>query len=214
MPAAQAPPQISRADTTIWLMPGAHVVHYPVRAGAELAIVAIFDDRELGETWAETVEPSLVRSRARAFPQPLRDLLTQPSSWRQWSLYASTASIPWVRDRIVLIGDAAHPTLPFLAQGGVMALEDAGVLSALLRDASASEFPARLTEFERLRRPRTTRIVNASARNGAIYHQDGLMRAARNRVLGTLPPHILMRQYDWLYGWRPEDVLTSARTRA
>lgn len=212
--ASEAPPQISLADTTIWLIPDAHVVHYPVRAGGELAIVAIFDDAELGETWAEAAEPSVMKTRARSFPPALRDLLARPASWRQWSLYSSTLPIPWVQDRVVLIGDAAHPTLPFLAQGGVMALEDAVVLAGLIADAEDDDLPARLLDYERLRRPRTARIVDASTRNGAIYHQDGFMRLARNRVLATLPPHLLMRQYDWLYGWKPEDALTNARIPA
>jgi salicylate hydroxylase len=110
-----------------------------------------------------------------------------------------------------LVGDAAHPPLPFLAQGGVMALEDAVILAALLKGAADNEIPARLVSYERLRRPRTTRVMDASARNGQAYHLDGLMRSVRNALLSQSPPRLLMRQYDWLYGWTPEEALKTSR---
>jgi salicylate hydroxylase len=139
----------------------------------------------------------------------------QPTAWRQWSLYRPDyrpeAGLAWVRDRVALIGDAAHPLLPFLAQGGVMALEDAVVLAALLKDVECSEIPGRLAAYEHERRPRTTRVMEASARNGHAYHLDGVWRQARNAVLRGSPPRLLMRQYDWLYGWTAEAALTNAR---
>jgi salicylate hydroxylase len=94
--------------------------------------------------------------------------------------------------------------LPFLAQGGVMALEDAVVLAGLLDGAHNSDIPARLAMYERQRRPRTTRVMEASAQNGRVYHLDGLMRLARDAVLRTSPAALLMSRYDWLYGWRRE----------
>ena len=211
LPKSDVPTGISLTDTTIWLRPAAHVVHYPVRAGRELAIVAIFADRELGETWAGDIAHSAVASRAHELPPPLRELLLRPTRWRQWSLYTPRTPINWVRDRIALIGDAAHPPLPFLAQGGVMALEDAVILAALLKGAADNEIPARLVSYERLRRPRTTRVMDASARNGQAYHLDGLMRSVRNALLSQSPPRLLMRQYDWLYGWTPEEALKTSR---
>ncbi|MGE5267705.1 MAG: FAD-dependent monooxygenase [Deltaproteobacteria bacterium] len=214
LPASGLPAGISQRDTTIWLRPAAHVVHYPVRAGRELAVVAIFDDRELGETWAGDVPAQTIASRAAAFPQPLRDLLLQTAAWRQWSLYRPSAPTRWIQDRIALIGDAAHPPLPFLAQGGVMALEDAVVLAALLDGAPAHEIPGRLAAYERVRRPRTTEVMEASARNGQAYHLDGVIRSARNALLSAMPPRLLMRQYDWLYGWTPETALRNARIPA
>lgn len=214
IPARHVPPGISLADTTIWLRPKAHVVHYPVRGGSELALVAIFDDADLGESWAHDVAPGTIAERAHALPASLRDLLLTPTQWRKWSLYKPAGPIHWVQNRIALIGDAAHPPLPFLAQGGVMALEDAAVLASLLDGADARDLPARLADFERHRRPRTTRVMEASARNGRAYHLDGFMRRARNAVLATTPPHLFMRQYDWLYGWKIDDALKTARTQA
>lgn len=214
LPIGDVPPGISLTDTTIWLRPGAHVVHYPVRAGRQLAMVAIFDDSALGETWAHDVDPARVVTRAATFPATLRDLLTAPDRWRQWSLYETAVHFPWVKDRVVLIGDAAHPTLPFLAQGGVMGLEDAMVLAELLTSPARVAIPERLKEFERIRRPRTTRVMQASARNGRAYHLDGLPRRARNAVLSATPPDLFMRQYSWLYGWTLEKAFKTARIPA
>jgi salicylate hydroxylase len=95
-----------------------------------------------------------------------------------------------------------------------MALEDAVVLAELLKSASPEDTPMRLLEFERIRRPRTARVMEASARNGRAYHLNGVMRRARNAVLAHAPPHLLMQQYDWLYGWTLEDALKTSRIRA
>lgn len=202
IPAERLPTELSARDVTIWLRPSAHVVHYPVRAGREIAIVAIFDDKALGETWAGSVDLATVAARTATFPDVLRRLLDAPTLWRQWSLYAPTGPIPWIDDRIALLGDAAHPPLPFLAQGGVMALEDAVVLARLLDGASDADVPARLLQYERLRRPRTSRVIETSGRNGRIYHLDGLARISRNAVLKVTPPARLIGSYDWVYGWR------------
>lgn len=210
IPATAAPASISLSDTTIWLRPQAHVVHYPVRGGDQLAIVAIFDDQALGETWAGDADKTAITARTQRFAPPLRDLLQQPDRWRQWSLYTPASAVTWTCGRIVLIGDAAHPPLPFLAQGGVMALEDAVILAALLHNAPAAQLAESLQRFEAIRRPRTTRVMQASARNGQIYHQDGWIRRARDAVLAATPPHILMQRYDWLYGWTAQEELNSA----
>lgn len=201
IPARHLPADISPTDTTIWLAPAAHVVHYPVRAGQEMALVVIFDDRDLGETWAGSADPVSVTERAQHFPDALRGLLKTPEVWRQWSLYALPGSFPWVEGRIALLGDAAHPPLPFLAQGGVMALEDAVVLAAHLKTATPDELPKQLAAYARIRQPRTQRVMAASARNGRIYHLTGPMRMARNAVLQWTPPDRLMAKYNWLYGW-------------
>ncbi len=106
-----------------------------------------------------------------------------------------------MHDRIALLGDAAHPTLPFLAQGAVMALEDAATLASCLARSEGNVREA-LGLYETKRLARTRAIVRASERNGRIYHMTGLMAAIRNKVLATVSPHRLLASYDWLYGWR------------
>ena len=109
----------------------------------------------------------------------------------------------WARGLIALLGDAAHPVLPFLAQGGVMALEDAAVLADALH-RKPDQVPLALQQYQRHRRARVMRVAKASRRNGGIYHLQGLAAQARNLVLRKLPAQRLMARYDWLYGWRTD----------
>lgn len=104
---------------------------------------------------------------------------------------------------MALLGDAAHPILPFLAQGGVMALEDAVVVARAL--AADPSDPARaFAAYARVRAPRVRRVAEASRKNGRIYHMSGLAAVARNLALRQIAPERFMRRYDWLYGWAME----------
>lgn len=196
-------PAIERNATHLWLSPGAHVVHYPVRGGEETAIVIIVEDGEASDIWSTDVLPAWLRPRTSRFPEPLAGLLSQPKAWRKWSLFSLPGASwrRWVQGRVALIGDAAHPVLPFLAQGGVLALEDAAVLARAIA-GSRDDIPAALRDFER-RRTRANRVARASRRNGRIYHMSGRLASARDAVLRGMPPERLMQSYDWLYGWRP-----------
>ncbi len=184
----------------IWLSPGAHVVHYPVRAGSEIAIVAVLDDPTPGDSWSLPAPQNWVSERAARYPAMLRDLLAAAGEWRMWSLQKIDRLPNWTKGRAALLGDAAHPIFPFLAQGGVLAIEDACSLADCL--AAAGDVPQRLARYAALRRPRTARVVDASARNGTIYHLDGALAVARNAVMRTASPARLMASYDWLYGYR------------
>jgi salicylate hydroxylase len=105
-----------------------------------------------------------------------------------------------VRDRAALLGDAAHPVLPFLAQGGVLALEDAIVIADCL-DRTPGDVPGALREYQRRRRARVARVARASRLNGELYHLQGFAAQLRNGALSAVPPERLMARYDWLYGW-------------
>jgi salicylate hydroxylase len=105
-----------------------------------------------------------------------------------------------VRGRIALLGDAAHPVLPFLAQGGVLALEDAVVLARAL-DQAGGDVARGLRDYERRRRSRVLRVARASRLAGRIYHMSGALAFVRNAVLARAGPERMMAAYDWLYGW-------------
>jgi salicylate hydroxylase len=199
--ASHLPEGLATNDVHIWLTEGAHVVHYPVRAGAEHAFVVIFDQPDAKLGWSTQVEPAVVRTRAQRLAPSLRVLLEAAEKWRMWSLHELPIPRNWVKGRVALLGDAAHPVLPFLAQGAVLALEDAAILAQELSKAPTEPSLA-LQRYENKRRARALRVQAASRRNGRIYHLGGLMAAARDRVLTSAPPVLLMRQYDWLYGWR------------
>jgi salicylate hydroxylase len=141
-------------------------------------------------------------SCTRHFSKPLRNLLTCAEDWRKWALHTLQTPRTYVSGRVALLGDAAHPVLPFLAQGGVLALEDAAVLAGALAQ-SRDDVCAGLRAYDAHRRGRARRIARTSRMNGHIYHLRGLAAAARNVAIAKLPPERVMARYDWLYGWTP-----------
>ncbi|MCH9808012.1 MAG: FAD-dependent monooxygenase [Alphaproteobacteria bacterium] len=188
----------------IWLSPLGHVVHYPVRGGRELAIVVIKTDRERTEDWNTRVSETWVRIAVENFPTAVRNLIAATNDWRKWALYQLPPLENWVSGRVALLGDAAHPVLPFLAQGAVLALEDAEILARCLSGCRPETVPAALRNYQQARMTRAQRVQQASRQNGEIYHLDGPMRRARNLTLQYAPAGKLISKYDWLYGWRPE----------
>jgi salicylate hydroxylase len=194
------PKSLSGNDIQIWLSPGAHVVHYPVRAGREFALVVIADEPASFDGWASAVPAEAVAAQVRSLAPALRELLSQAQTWRAWALQSLPPLQIWTDGRMTLLGDAAHPVLPFLAQGAVLALEDAVVLARHLADGSTS-VDQQLSAFGRERQKRAARVASSSVRNGRIYHLAGPLAFARNTVLRTAPPQRLMASYDWLYGF-------------
>ena len=197
----KVPPALHGAETGLWLSPKAHVVHYPVSTGSELAIVVILRDSDRGEDWSVRVDAGWIAAAASDFAPDLRRLLAAPESWRKWSLHTLNMPRKWTQGRIALLGDAAHPVLPFLAQGAVLALEDAVVLADTLA-REPQDTSGALRNYERLRRPRAARVERASRWNGHGYHMSGVLASARDGVLASVPPERLMARYDWLYGWK------------
>ena len=201
IPADRLPGGLSAGSTHIWLAPSAHVVHYPVRAGQEIAIVVILEGRAIVAGWGTDIAAAQIQDRFANAPSPLRELISRPASWRGWPLMKLPTPTAWNEGRIALLGDAAHPVLPFLAQGAVMALEDSVVLADRLAH-SPQAIAGALAQYARERVPRTSRVARASRHNGRIYHLAGPFAAARNAVLRTGSPRRLLASFDWLYGWR------------
>lgn len=202
---ARAAPPFSDMATGVWLAPGGHVVHYPVRGGREIALVVILDEAWPGEGWGLPVDRDGLLGRLSAFSDRLTAFLSCAEDWRRWPLYDPEPLPRWSRGRITLLGDAAHPVLPFLAQGGALAIEDAETLAAALRMWRSAPALA-IDRYERVRRPRAMRMQAASRRNGRIYHLPKPASLARDLTLRTLPARRVMALYDWVYGWRPETL--------
>lgn len=206
LPIEDVPEELHRTEVHLWLGPDVHVVHYPVCAGHAVALVAIFDDRTIVSDWSTSCDGAWVSGQTAEFAPLLRDLLTRPGSWRRWSLMKLSRRPRAVVGRSALLGDAAHPVLPFLAQGGVMALEDAVVIADAL--AADPGDPARaLRTYASARASRVRRVAHVSWMNGKIYHLSGPMAAARNVAFARVRPDRFMKSYDWLYGWTPPQTI-------
>jgi salicylate hydroxylase len=188
----------------LWLSPTAHVVHYPVRGGAEIAVVAIVSETWESRAWDAPADPEhLFRSLAH-LPASLTGVLQgiPGERWHRWALHTLAPLPHYARGRAVLIGDAAHPMLPYLAQGGGCALEDALVLARTL-DTEDGDVARALAVFEAQRMARCRRVQQASVRQGRIYRMPTQYAWARDAAFRSAPPSVLMKGLDWLYAWRP-----------
>ncbi len=202
---SRAPAPFDDMATGVWLSPAGHVVHYPVRGGAEVALVAIIAEPWPGEGWGLPVDRSALLGKLRPFSAQLTEFLARAESWHRWPLYEPVPLARWSEGRVTLLGDAAHPVLPFLAQGGALAIEDAEILAAHLKRRRSDPIQA-LAQYERDRRARAARMQHASSRNGRIYHLPRPASLARDLTLRALPGSHIMSLYDWVYGWKPESL--------
>jgi len=191
-------------DVNIWIGPGCHALFYPVRQGRELAAVAILEEAEDCADASSSASVADMMVRLAGHAPDLLELFARAPDWRRWPLLDIELPSRLSDNRLALVGDAAHPIQPFLAQGAVLALEDAQVLANVIADAKGN-FADALARYSALRLPRIRRIRAASAANGKIYHMSGPLAGARNAILGGVPPALLMRRYDWIYGWRLAD---------
>lgn len=201
IPAADAPRALRENATGVWLAKGLHAVHYPVRAGREIALVVIVVEPGTSREWSREIEPAWVADRTAGVHATLRALIAAAPQWRKWSLSTLRSPLTMARGPIALAGDAAHPVLPFLAQGGGMAIEDAATLASELA-ASPEDPRSAFARYESRRVARVVHVASASQRNGHVYHLSGAAALARNAAMRALGGERIMKGYDWLYGWR------------
>ncbi len=203
VPASEVPDWARLPDVHLWLLPHGHVVHYPVAAGTHVNIVAMTESRWTSTDWSMPATPAEAVAPFAAAAPALAEVLKAPDAWLKWGGSDRPPTPRWSDERALLIGDAAHPVLPCLAQGAVMALEDAVVLAGLLPRDAADPRPA-FAEFEVRRHARTARVQAASRQQAHIYHLGGPARLARDAVLtGLLSGDRLTARTAWLYSWRP-----------
>jgi len=183
--------------------PMRHLVSYPLRGGSMLNLVAVQERAAwTAESWSQRDDPMALRAAFGDFGRDARAMLEAVDEVNLWGLFRHPVARVWHAGGLTIIGDAAHPTLPFLAQGASMALEDAWVLA----DALSSEvtIDAALARYQSRREGRTARVVAAASRNAWKYHLSfpPLRWAAHTalRAGGRIAPVRMMRQFDWLYG--------------
>lgn len=185
----------------IWMGPDRHAVTYPLRGGL-LNLVAIREEAGWAEEgWSHRDSPETLRA---AFPNSAPELariLSRVTEVGRWGLFRHPIPERWHIGRAVLLGDAAHPTLPFLAQGANLALEDAWVLAREVMTRGPEEG---LERYGLERRPRVTDAIAGANANARNYHLKGPRRAVAHwglRAVGIIAPRAFMRRLDWLYGF-------------
>ena len=201
--ADQAPRFATQAATNLWLGRDAHLVHYPLRGGDLVNVVAIVGDSwrtpGRGDFWSQEGDKTALMRRFSAWDHKAQDLLAAARRYRRWPLFDRPPLRHFSQGRIALLGDAAHPMLPFLAQGSAQAIEDAAALgAAFVRGGEAEQA---LLAYGAARAGRTARVQRQSRLQGHIYHLSGAAAFARDLALASLGPDRLAARYDWLYGF-------------
>jgi 2-polyprenyl-6-methoxyphenol hydroxylase-like FAD-dependent oxidoreductase len=201
-PAELVEPQYLEPVVNLWFGRGWHLVHYPVRGSAEVNIVWVQRDAWESTAWSTAVDRAELVKRSNGLPRQAREFVQGINEWQRWTLSDRAPAWRWGDGPVTLLGDAAHPMLPFLAQGAAIAIEDAAVLAQELSRCQADPAQA-LRRYEKLRQPRAARVQGAARRNDFVYHLGEPASLVRDTILGALGGTQLLAQYDWIYRWQP-----------
>lgn len=190
-----------RPEANVFMGPGRHLVAYPLRDGSLVNIVAVEERRDwVAEGWAQRDDPANLRRAFKGFGGDARALLDEVEEVGLWGLFRHPVAEHWQADGVALIGDAAHPTLPFMAQGANLALEDAWILASCLKKADSKA--EALVAYQNMRRDRAAKVVDAATGNAWKYHLRAPLRWPAHQVLrlaGRFAPQRMVSQFDWIY---------------
>jgi salicylate hydroxylase len=200
LPEAEAEDTAALAE--VHMGPGRHLVSYPLRGGRQRNIVAVEErSRWAEESWTLRDDPMDLRLAFETFSPRVRGWLDRVEEVHLWGLFRHPVARHWHGPRTAILGDAAHPTLPFLAQGANMALEDAWVLADCLARHDTPE--AAFAAYQQARAARCARIVAASTANARAYHLSSPLRDIAHlglRIGGRIAPQAALRRFEWIYG--------------
>ena len=191
---------------SIWVGPNCHLVHYPLRGGEQYNVVVTFHSRQAEEWGVTEGSAAEVQSYFQGICPRARQLIDLPKSWKRWATADREPIGQWTYGRATLLGDAAHPTTQYMAQGACMAMEDGVTLGEALRVCD-NDWGQALDLYQRSRIARTARIVLSSREMGRIYHAKGVERLVRNELWKGRTPERYYDALEWLYGWKVENCL-------
>jgi salicylate hydroxylase len=202
LPISEWPKDYRIPKMVVWCGEKTHLVHYPLRRGELFNLVAVFHSDRYEEGWDSYGDPEELHMRFAEKCQPVRTLLQKVNAWKMWVLCDRPPIKNWSKGRITLLGDAAHPMLQYLAQGGNTAIEDAVCLANQI-EASSGDCSLAFKKYQELRYLRTGRVQLMARVFGEVYHASGVNRELRNQVL---PEWMAQGGVDmsWLYGEQPE----------
>ena len=205
---ADFPEDLQWNAASIWVGPNCHLVHYPLRGGEQYNVVVTFHSRQQEEWGVTEGSKEEVQSYFQGICPKARQLIDLPKSWKRWATADREPIGQWTFGRATLLGDAAHPTTQYMAQGACMAMEDAVTLGEALR-VHHNNWAKALDLYQRSRVARTARIVLSSREMGRIYHAKGVERLVRNELWKGRTPERFYDAMDWLYGWNAGNCLAT-----
>ena len=193
---------------SIWVGPNCHLVHYPLRGGEQYNVVVTFHSRDKEEWSVRLGSREEVLSYFDGICPKARQLIELPKDWSRWATADREPIGQWNFGRVTLLGDAAHATLQYLAQGACMAMEDAVTLGEALR-VNGNDFDKAFALYQRCRVARTARIVLSAREMGRIFHAKGVERLVRNELWRNRSPERFYDAMEWLYGWNLKNCLSA-----
>jgi len=203
---ADFPENLRWNAASLWAGPKCHLVHYPLRGGEQYNVVVTFHSRQQ-EQWGVTDgSKEEVESYFQGICPKARQLIELPKSWKRWATADREPIDNWVYGRATILGDAAHPTTQYMAQGACMAMEDAVTLGEALR-ATNLDWDAALRLYQDSRVTRTARIVLSGREMGRLYHAAGVERLVRNSLWKGRSQERFYDAMEWLYGWNAGNCL-------
>lgn len=191
---------------SLWAGPKCHLVHYPLRGGEQYNVVVTFHSRQQEEWGVTDGSKEEVESYFQGICPKARQLIELPKTWKRWATADREPIGNWVFGRVTLLGDAAHPTTQYMAQGGCMAMEDAVTLGEALRVCN-NNWEQSLDLYQRSRVARTARIVLSGREMGRLYHAEGVERLVRNSLWKGRSQDRFYDSLEWLYSWNINNCL-------
>ena len=198
VPAGRLPPGLVRPMATAWWGPNKHFVHYYVRRGELVNCVCVVEKQGWEvESWTERGDQAELKADFAGWHETIQQLIDNmdPDACYKWALFDRPPMARWSDGCVTLLGDACHPTLPFMAQGAAMAIEDGAVLARCV--AGAGDIRQGLARYESLRRARTAGVQVGSRRNAKVFHLAGPSAWLRNRVVGRASGSAMRKLYGY-----------------
>jgi len=200
VPVDRLPAGLVRPVGTNWIGPGRHFVHYPLRRGELLNFVGIVERHDWQiESWSAQGTSDECLHDFKGWHHDIQAIIASVATPYKWALMGREPMAQWSLGRVTLLGDACHPTLPFLAQGAVMAIEDAYVLARALE--MCGDCTLAFERYEAARKPRTSAIVKGSATNTQRFHNERLSDAstAHEYINTEWSEERVRERYEWLF---------------
>jgi 2-polyprenyl-6-methoxyphenol hydroxylase-like FAD-dependent oxidoreductase len=206
---SEFPDELKCNAPVLWAGPACHMVNYPLQGGRSYNIVATFQVQDPEPPGSREGDAAELLEKFGAMHEQVLKVLRIPKKWGRWATADKEPIERWSYGRVTLLGDAAHPTAQYLAQGACMSIEDGVTLGEAMKRHEGDHVKA-LDAYQKARALRTARLVLTSREMGRLYHARNMERHVRNAMWRDMPPSTQYLLLQWMWGWRAEDCLKAA----